>query len=70
MVVVAVLSATMSESAIDSLQNAIVDNISGTFLKSLPLIWIRVLVCILNIPVMVVSLQVSMSLLVVLTCKL
>ena len=58
MVVVAVLSATMSESAIDSLQNAIVDNISGTFLKFLPLIWTRVLVCVLNIPVMVVSLQV------------
>ena len=59
MVVVAVLSATMSESAIDSLQNAIVDNISGTFLKFLPLIWTRVLVCVLNIPVMVVSLQVT-----------
>ena len=59
MVVVAVLSATMSESAIDSLQNAIVDNISGTFLKFLPLIWTRVLVCMLNIPVMVVSLQVT-----------
>jgi hypothetical protein len=59
MVVVAVLSATMSESAIDSLQNAVVDNISGTFLKFLPLIWTRVLVCVLNIPVMVVSLQVT-----------
>lgn len=59
MVVVAVLSATMSESAIDSLQNAIVDNISGTFLKFLPLIWTRFLVCVLNIPVMVVSLQVT-----------
>ncbi len=61
MVVVAVLSATMSESAIDSLQNAIVDNISGTFLKLLPLVWTRVLVCVLNIPVMVVSLQVRLS---------
>lgn len=70
MVVVAVLSATMSESAIDSLQNAIVDNISGTFLKFLPLIWIRVLVCVLNIPVMVVSLQVSMPLFFIMTCKL
>ena len=70
MVVVAVLSATMSESAIDSLQNAIVDNISGTFLKFLPLIWIRVLVCVLNIPVMVVSLQVSIPLSLAVTCKL
>ena len=69
MVVVAVLSATMSESAIDSLQNAIVDNISGTFLKFLPLIWIRVLVCVLNIPVMVVSLQVCIPPLVIMTCK-
>ena len=59
MVIVAVLSATMSESAIDSLQNAIVDNISGTFLKFLPLIWTRALVFVLNIPVIVVSLQVS-----------
>ena len=58
MVIVAVLSATMSESAIDSLQNAIVDNISGTFLKALPLVWTRVLVFVLNIPVIVVSLQV------------
>lgn len=57
-VVVAVLSVTMSESAIDSLQNAIVDNISGSFLKGLPLIWIRILVLVLSIPVIVVSLQV------------
>lgn len=48
----------MSESAIDSLQNAIVDNISGSFLKGLPLIWIRVLVVILSVPVIIVSLQV------------
>ena len=54
----AVLAATMSESAIDSLQNAIVDNISGSFLKGLPLIWIRVLVVILSVPVIIVSLQV------------
>ncbi len=58
LVVVAVLSATMSESAIDSLQNAIVDNISGSFLKDLPLIWVRALVLVLNVPVIVVSLQV------------
>ena len=68
MVVVAVLSATMSESAIDSLQNAIVDNISGTFLKFLPLIWTRILVCVLNIPVMVVSLQVTSCLHPATTC--
>ncbi|KAK9917023.1 hypothetical protein WJX75_000095 [Coccomyxa subellipsoidea] len=55
--IVAVLAATMSESAIDSLQNAIVDNISGSFCKGLPLIWIRVLVVILSIPVIIVSLQ-------------
>jgi hypothetical protein len=56
-VVVSVLSATMSTSAIDSLQNAIVDNISGSFLKSLPLLWVRALVLVLNVPVIVVSLQ-------------
>ncbi len=56
-VLVAVLSATMSESAIDSLQNAIVDNISGSFLKGLPLLWVRVLVLVLSIPVIIVSLQ-------------
>ncbi len=59
-VIVAVLAATMSESAIDSLQNAIVDNISGSFLKGLPLIWIRVLVIILSVPVIIVSLQVTL----------
>jgi hypothetical protein len=59
-VVVAVLSATMSESAIDSLQNAIVDNISGSFLKGISLIWIRILVLVLSIPVIIVSLQVHM----------
>ena len=58
LVVVAVLSATMSESAIDSLQNAIVDNISGSFAKNLPLVWVRALVLVLNVPVIVVSLQV------------
>ena len=60
--VVSVLSATMSTSAIDSLQNAIVDNISGSFLKSLPLLWVRVLVLVLNVPVIVVSLQARRSL--------
>lgn len=58
LVVVAVLSATMSESAIDSLQNAIVDNISGSFARNLPLVWVRALVLVLNVPVIVVSLQV------------
>lgn len=33
------------------------DNISGAFLKGLPLLWVRVLVLVLNVPVIVVSLQ-------------
>ncbi len=56
---VAVLSTTLSESAIDSLQNAVVDNISGVFLKDTPVIWSRLLVLLLNVPVIVVSLQVG-----------
>lgn len=55
---VAILSTTLSESAIDSLQNAIVDNISGVFLQNVPIIWTRLLVVLLNIPVIIVSLQV------------
>mmetsp|Transcript_1562 Transcript_1562/g.4619 ORF Transcript_1562/g.4619 Transcript_1562/m.4619 type:complete len:552 (+) Transcript_1562:384-2039(+) len=56
-VVVSILSVTMSTSAIDSLQNAIVDNISGVWLKKAPLLWVRMLVLVLNVPPLVVSLR-------------
>eukprot|EP00850_Spirogloea_muscicola_P006407 SM000030S11416 [mRNA] locus=s30:496242:502221:- [translate_table: standard] len=61
LVIVSVLSVTMSESAIDSLQNAIVDSITCVFVKPvLPkvnLLIIRILVLVLNVPPMIVSLQ-------------
>eukprot|EP00271_Cylindrocystis_brebissonii_P017895 TRINITY_DN4869_c0_g1_i1.p1 TRINITY_DN4869_c0_g1~~TRINITY_DN4869_c0_g1_i1.p1 ORF type:complete len:561 (+),score=86.00 TRINITY_DN4869_c0_g1_i1:264-1946(+) len=70
-VVVAVLSVTLSESAIDSLQNAIVDTVSICFITPLltafspasspplkiSLWWIRGLVVVLNIPPIYVSLK-------------
>ena len=48
----------MSTSAIDSLQNALTDNISGVYLKRVRLIWVRLLVLVLTVPCMVVSLKV------------
>lgn len=61
LVLVSVLSVTMSESAIDSLQNAIVDTISAAFVAPffprLSLFWIRCLVLVLNVPPIVCSLQ-------------
>lgn len=51
-------SVTMSTSAIDSLQNALTDNISGVYLKRVRLIWVRLLVLVLTVPCMVVSLKV------------
>ncbi|KAK9811347.1 hypothetical protein WJX72_002216 [[Myrmecia] bisecta] len=55
--IVAVLAATMSLAAVDSLQNAIVDNISGVLLRRYSVWWSRALVVILNIPPIIVSLQ-------------
>ena len=48
----------MSTSAVDSLQNALVDNISGVYLKHVKLIWVRMLVLVLTVPCLIVSLQV------------
>jgi Na+/proline symporter len=56
-VIVAILSVTMSTSAVDSLQNAIVDNISGVYLKNSPLLVVRGLVLLLTVPPMIVSLK-------------
>jgi hypothetical protein len=58
MTIVAVAISTMSLSQVDSLQNAIVDSISGTFLRKVNVNWIRLLVLLLNIPVIVLSMQV------------
>lgn len=59
LVVVSVLAVVMSESAVDALQNALVNNVGGVFLKGCPIWWIRGLVILLNIPPMVISLQVN-----------
>ena len=48
----------MSTSAVDSLQNALVDTISGTYLKRVRLLWVRLLVLVLTIPCLIVSLRV------------
>ena len=53
-------SVTMSTSAIDSLQNALVDTISGVYLKRVRLIWVRLLVLALTVPCMIVSLKVCL----------
>ena len=50
----------MSTSAIDSLQNALTDTISGVYLKRVRLIWVRLLVLALTVPCMIVSLKVSL----------
>eukprot|EP00897_Mesotaenium_endlicherianum_P008970 jgi/Mesen1/8100/ME000434S07345 len=59
-VLVSILAVTMSESAIDSLQNAIVDTMGVAVIAPfvrIDLLWIRILVLALNVPPMVVSLQ-------------
>ena len=67
LVLVCVMAVTMSESAVDSLQNAIVDTMSVTFVApllrwlypsmKLPVIFIRLLVLVLNAAPIVVALQ-------------
>ena len=57
-VVVACLSVTMSTSAVDNYQNAIVDNVAGVYLKDYSIWWSRLLVLLLNVPCIVVSLRV------------
>ena len=54
-------SVTMSTSAIDSLQNALTDTISGVYLKRVRLIWVRLLVLALTVPCMIVSLKVCLT---------
>ncbi|ORX91482.1 hypothetical protein K493DRAFT_286769 [Basidiobolus meristosporus CBS 931.73] len=56
-VMVTVLAATMNQSAVDSLQNALVDSISSVLLKGKSVWWSRLVVVVVNIPLVVVSLQ-------------
>merc|ERR1711967_230061 len=46
-----------NESAVDSLQNAIVSTISSNFLMKRPLLWTRITVILVNIPLIIVALQ-------------
>jgi len=50
-VMLVVLGTTMNESAVDSLQNAIVSTLSSSFLKDRPVSWSRALVFVVNAPV-------------------
>lgn len=50
-VMLVVLATTMNESAVDSLQNAIVSTLSSSFLKNKPVSWSRALVFVVNAPV-------------------
>lgn len=54
---IVVLATTMSQSAVDSLQNAINANLSSTLLAGRPVAWSRALVFLVNVPIVALSLQ-------------
>jgi hypothetical protein len=56
-VIVVLLAIIMNEGAVDSLQNGLACAISGHFLKNLPLVWTRVAVVLLNIPLVAIGTQ-------------
>ncbi|KAJ9083820.1 hypothetical protein DSO57_1030958 [Entomophthora muscae] len=56
-VLIAVMTAIICESAIDTLQNALASAISTMVLRDRPLIWVRILVLLLNIPPVYISYQ-------------
>ncbi len=56
-VLLVVLATTMNESAVDSLQNAIVSTLSSSFLADKPVSWSRALVFAINAPIVLVALQ-------------
>ncbi|KAI9294533.1 hypothetical protein K502DRAFT_342359 [Neoconidiobolus thromboides FSU 785] len=56
-VIMALLIITMNESAVDSFQNALVDTISTMVLRNRSVNWARGLVVLINIPIIIVSLQ-------------
>ena len=58
LVIIALLGTSMSTGAIDSYQNAIVDTISGVYLRNSNVLYSRALVVLLNVPCIVCSLQV------------
>ncbi|ORY01395.1 hypothetical protein K493DRAFT_298399 [Basidiobolus meristosporus CBS 931.73] len=56
-VIVTMLAVCMNTSAVDSMQNALVDSISSVFLKTRPVWWSRVLVVVVNVPLIILSLK-------------
>ena len=59
-VIVTLIAITMNESAVDSLQNAVADTVTAvglSFKYDIPLSWARVIVVIVNIPIIVVGIQ-------------
>lgn len=54
-VVVLLLTVTMNESAVDSMQNGLTAAISTHFLRGLHLYWTRLAVLLINVPIMVVA---------------
>jgi hypothetical protein len=63
LVIIVVLSVTMSTSACDTYQNALVDSVGSTFVRPYfkganLMCWIRALTVVLNVPIVVISLQV------------
>jgi Na+/proline symporter len=56
-VIIILLAVTMSESAVDSQQNGVIDCLSTVFFKGRSANWARIIVIIINIPVIIVSLK-------------
>ncbi len=56
-VLIVVLATTMSQSAVDSLQNAIVAGLTSGLLKGRPVAWSRALVFLVNVPIVALALQ-------------
>lgn len=55
-VVIMVLAVTMNESAIDSMQNGLAASIACRFFLKANLVWTRVMVVLINIPLVVIAL--------------
>ncbi|KAF8059372.1 Selenoo [Scenedesmus sp. PABB004] len=54
-VVVVLLAVVMNEGAVDSLQNGLAAGLSGQYLKARPLLWTRIAVVVLNVPLLVIA---------------
>uniref|UniRef100_A0A383WE19 Uncharacterized protein n=1 Tax=Tetradesmus obliquus TaxID=3088 RepID=A0A383WE19_TETOB len=54
-VLVVLLAIVMNEGAVDSLQNGLAASISGQYLKNAPLMWTRIAVVLINVPLVVIA---------------